>query len=166
MKIYLPLFLLLAACASNPHNASYKEEQNVANFQNSKSFVESPEEILRAARAVLDEWQQESDPPVGKTLKANSESVQTGWVYSTSKDKYVEFTMNGKPKRKPLKVRRKLGYAATPSLAGSEVVFIVEEEVQKVDFQTGQETGWNSVGTEKAIYDQMHKKLVEKLRNQ
>ncbi len=160
-------FLFLAACASNPHDASYKEEKNVANFENNRSFAEKPEEILRAARAVLDEWQQESDPPVNtKNLRSDDESVQTGWVYSTAKSKYVEFKMNGKPKRRPLKVRRKYGYSATPSLAGSQVVFLVEEEVQTIDFETGKEKGWSSEEPEKAIYDLMHKRLVEKLRLQ
>lgn len=162
----LSLFLF-ASCASNPHEASYKEEKNVANFENARSFAEKPEEILRAARAVLDEWQQESDPPVNtKNLRSDDESVQTGWVYSTAKSKYVEFKMNGKPKRRPLKVRRKYGYTATPSLAGSQVVFMVEEEVQKIDFETGKEKGWSSEEPEKSVYDLMHKKLVEKLRLQ
>jgi hypothetical protein len=165
MKYFL-FFLLIASCASNPNNASYKEEKNVANFENAKSFNESPETILLAAMAVLDELQQQSDPPVGKTLKSDSESIQTGWVYSSSKNKYVEFTMNGKPKRKPLKVRRKYGYTAIPSLAGSQVVFQVEEEVMKVDFKTGEDSGWSSEDTDKAVYDFLHKKLVEKLRIQ
>jgi hypothetical protein len=163
---YLLLLLAIASCASNPNNAAYKEEKNVANFENAKSFNESPETILRAARVVLDELQQQSDPAVGKSLKSDSESIQTGWVYSTSKNKYVEFTMNGKPKRKPMRVRRKYGYTAMPSLAGSQVVFQVEEEVMKVNFKTGEETGWSSEDSDKSVYDFMHKKLVEALRTQ
>lgn len=164
-KLILGLFLMTAACASNPYNAKYKEEQNAPKFGNSRSFVEAPEDVLLAARAALDELSQQSDPPATGSLKSSSESVETGWVYSTAKNRYVEYTIAKVPKRKPLRIRRKYSYAVTPSLAGSQVLLNVEEEVMKIDLKTGEEKGWSSEETDPEAYDLLTKRLKEKLRS-
>src|SRR5688500_266912 len=105
MKIFYSLLLLalclsFAGCSSGP-KPKYKEEENTPKFSTGRSFTESPDTILRAARAVLDELMRASEPPATGALKGNDESVRTGWVYSTSKDKWIEIPFNGSPKRKP-----------------------------------------------------------------
>ncbi len=164
MKTFLVLALLLVSCASNPNKAQYKEEKNAPKFGNTRSYVEAPEDILIAARAVLDELARESDPPTAGSVKGNDETVRTGWVYSVAKNKYVEYQFNGIPKRKPLKVRRKYAYTVTPNISGSQVVLTVEEELQKVNFKTGEDEGWNSVETDPQVYDMLTRRLREKLR--
>ena len=164
------LFVLLLAsfsfaCASNPHNAEYKEETNAPKFGNSRSYVEPPHTVLLAARAVLDQLIRDSDPPTSGSVKGKDETLETGWVYSVSKNRYVEFQMNGKPARKPLRIRRSYSYTVTPSLAGSQVVFGAREEVLKIDFSTGKEQGWSSVETDPKAYDYMSLLLKEKLHS-
>lgn len=165
MKIGSALIILLSltACSSSP---KYKEEENTPKFATSRSFTENPETILRAARAVLDELSRESNPPATGALKGNDESVRTGWVYSTSKDKYVEFDFNGSPRRKLLGMRRKYSYTAVPNLAGSQVTFGVEEEIQDVDAKSGEANGWKSVDPSPSAYDLMAKKLRQKIQEQ
>ncbi|MGE3262425.1 MAG: hypothetical protein AB7K68_11650 [Bacteriovoracia bacterium] len=167
MKIISALTVLLAltACSSGP-KGKYKEEENAPKFATSRSFTETPETILRAARAVLDELSRESSPPSTGALKGNDESVRTGWVYSTSRDKYVEFYFNGSPRRKLLGMRRKYSYTAVPNLAGSQVTFGVEEEIQNVDLKSGEANGWKSVDPSPSAYDLMAKKLRQKIQEQ
>lgn len=163
---YFILFatLSLAACSTPP--GKYKEEKNTPRFADSRSFTEKPDEILRAARAVLDDLSRESDPPATAALKSTDESIRTGWVYSTSKDKYVEYNHNGSPRRKTLSVRRRYSYTAVPSLAGSQVTYGVEEEIQKVDLTTGEPKGWENVDPSPAAYDMLAKRLRQKIGEQ
>lgn len=165
MKKLLLLLALLPACASNPNNAHYREEKNAPKFGNSRSYVESPEDVFTAARAALDELSRESNPPTAGTLKETNESVSTGWVYGTAKDKYVEYKFNNKPARKPLRVRRKYSYSITPSLSGTQVQLLVEEEIMKIDLKTGEEKGWSGGETDPAVYDMLGQRLKEKLRS-
>jgi hypothetical protein len=165
MKNFLFLFLLLSACASNPHDAHYREETNAPKFGNTRSFVENPEDVFLAARAALDELSRESNPPTAGTLKESSEIISTGWVYGTAKDKYVEYKMNGKPARKPLRVRRKYSYSITPSLAGTQVQLLVEEEIMKIDLKSGQEKGWSGTDPDPASFQMLGQRLQEKLRS-
>ena len=164
-KLIFALTLVLAACASKPpHNARYAEEKNAPKFKNSRSYVEKPEAVMIAARAALDELNRESDPPVTGSIKAGDEIVRTGWVYSTSKKRFVEFRVDDKPQRKPLRLRRKYGYAITPSLAGTDVTLEVEEESMQVDLTTGEEEGWKSEEADPAAYDLLARRLTEQLR--
>jgi hypothetical protein len=165
MKKLLLLLAFLPACASNPHDAHYREEKNAAQFGHSRSYVESPEDVFLAARAALDELSRESEPPTAGSLKETSESISTGWVYGIAKNKYVEYKLNDKPARKPLRVRRKYSYSITPSLAGTEVQLLVEEEIMKIDLKTGAEKGWSNADTDPAIYDMLNQRLKEKLRS-
>lgn len=168
MKYFIAALLFvgaLSSCSSGP-KAKYKEEQNTPKFAQAKAFTESPDTVLRAARAVLDELQRESDPPTNASLKGNDESVRTGWVYSMSKDKYVEYDFNGTPKRKQLAVRRKYTYTAVPGLAGTQVSYGIEEEIQKVDLKSGEPTGWESVEPAQAAYDMMNKRLRLRISEQ
>lgn len=157
------LGIFVFGCSSGP---KYKEEKNTPKFATARSFTEKPDEVLRAGRAVLDELMRESDPPATGSLKGNTETVSTGWVYANSKDKYVEYLFNGTPQRKRLAVRRKYSYTALPSLAGSEVTFGIEEEIQQLDLKSGEPTGWKSVDPAQSAYDDMARRLKTKLHEQ
>jgi hypothetical protein len=169
MKILLSLFTavtLFTACASNSQNARYAQEKNAPKFGNVRSYVEKPDAVMRAARAALDDLSRESDPPVISSIKSDEESVRTGWVYSESKAKYVEYKVDGKPGRKPLRVRRKYSYTVTPSFTGSQVILGAEEEVVQLDMKTGEEKGWKSSATDPAAFEDMARRLQEQIRYQ
>ncbi|RYZ97719.1 MAG: hypothetical protein EOP11_21660 [Proteobacteria bacterium] len=159
----LSLSFLLAACSSNSHQAKYAEEKNAPKFSNARSYVEAPPVVRIAARAVLDELNRASEPAVTGSIKGE-DVLRTGWVYGVAKNRYLEFKANGKPMRKELRVRRKYGYGITPSLAGTDVNFQVEEENIRLDLKTGEELGWAGVQTDPAVYDMMAQRLTEELR--
>jgi hypothetical protein len=77
----------------------------------------------------------------------------------------VEYKFNNKPARKPLRVRRKYSYSITPSLSGTQVQLLVEEEIMKVDLKTGAERGWSNADTDPAVFDMLNQRLQEKLRS-
>jgi nucleoside-specific outer membrane channel protein Tsx len=165
-NLLLALALTLAACASsNPQMADYKEEKNAPKFGNSREFAEDPKDVMLAARAVLDELTQQSEPQASGAIKGKGETVETGWVYSTAKNRYVEYQFNGKPARKPLRLRRIYSYTVTPNLSGTLVVMKIEEELMNIDFKNGKEKGWESVNPDTAAYDQLSRQLKEKLRS-
>jgi hypothetical protein len=161
----LGIALLLPACSSGP-KAKYKQEENTPKFATERSFTESPDTVLRAARAVLDELMHESEPPATGALKGGDESVRTGWVYGIAKDKWVAYDFNGTPRRKRLAVRRKYSYTAVPHLAGTQVTYGIEEELQQIDLKSGEPTGWKNVEPAQAAYDMLAKRLRQKITEQ
>jgi hypothetical protein len=164
MKNFFLLFLvtIFTACASTP-KGTYKE-QATPKFANTKDFNEKPEEVRRAAKVVLEELTQASEPPASKKVHEDGDTLRTGWVYGTSRDKYVEYKHNGTPRRKALAVRRQYAYTISPGLGGSQVIISLEEEVEDVDLNTGENQGWKNAAPDQAIYDQMLRKLREKIR--
>ncbi|HEY8280523.1 MAG TPA: hypothetical protein VIH99_12915 [Bdellovibrionota bacterium] len=163
----LTILSLFTACASQTPKPKYVEEKNQAKYSSSRALAENPDKVLRAARAVLDNLTHESNPPSGESVKGDDDStVYTGWVYSTSKDKYVQYDFNGSPRRKPLALRRIYGFTVTPGLSGSQVTMNVEEEVQEIDLKSGSAKGWKRVETETAAYDMLLRRLTEKVRQE
>ncbi|MCO5143369.1 MAG: hypothetical protein M9962_09795 [Oligoflexia bacterium] len=162
--IYCACTLFLIFSCSSQKKASYKTENNRPKFSSARSFLEPPSQIINAAHAVLDELTQDSDPPVPGNLRKESNEVESGWIYGTSEDKYLVYDFNGKPRRKPLGVRRQITFHAVPSLSGSQVTIKLKEEVEDLDKTTGERIGWKNVTADAATYDILFKKLSEKIR--
>jgi hypothetical protein len=161
----LLLLTAFSACSHGPPKPKYVEEKNQAKFATTHAFTEPPEKVLRAGRAVLDRLTHESTPQASDAVRSDDNSVFTGWVYGTaSRDKYVQYDDNGAPRRKDLAVRRIYGYTVTPSLSGSRVELSVEEEIQRVDLETGKPKDWKRVEPEQAAYDMLLHKLQEAIR--
>ncbi|MGZ3662847.1 MAG: hypothetical protein ACXVCK_22310, partial [Bdellovibrionota bacterium] len=145
----------------------FVEEKNQAKYATTQSLSQKPDAVMLAARAVLDKLTRESTPQASDSVKTEENSVYTGWIYGlVSKDKYVQYDQNGTVGHKTLSFRRIYGFTVSPSLAGSQVGMSVEEEVQMVDMQTGEPTGWKRVEPEHAAYDMLLHRLKEALRAQ
>lgn len=168
MKLSLIFVLVLAmsACASKTPKPQYKEEKNQAKYADNRSLKEKPDAVLNAARAVLDELTQQSDPPASDAVKSEGNTIYTGWVYGTAKDKYVQYDYNGSPQRKALSVRRIYGTTVAANLAGSLVSLSIEEEIQDVDLKSGEPKGWKRVRTDPAALDMLMKRIRERIRAQ
>ena len=161
----IALLLTFGACASKTPKPKYVEEKNQAKFATTEAIAEKPDEVLRAARAVLDKLTHESSPPASEAVKGDENAIHTGWIYSTaSRDKYVRYDYNGTLRRKDLALRRIYGITVSPSLAGSQVALSVEEEIQQVDLKTGEAKDWKRVDPERAAYDMLLHKLKEQIR--
>lgn len=157
----LSTLLFLAACSST--KGTYQEQAG-PKFSNTKEFSQKPEVVLRAAKIVLEELTYASKPPASKKVHEDGDTLRTGWVYGTSRDKYVSYLHNGAPQRKNLAVRRQYGYTVTPSLGGSQVVVSIEEEIEEVDLDSGEHEGWQNATPDPAAYDLLIRKLREKIR--
>lgn len=163
--ILFVLTIALSACStSSTQKGKYGEEKNAAKYTSTYDFVESPEKVLRSAKTVLENWTRESDPPTSRAIKEDDTSMETGWIYGQSKDKFVEYKHNNIPRRKTLAVRRKYKYTAVPSLSGSQISLSVEEELEQVDLKSGERTGWKSVDPDPKTYDRMLQKLRTQVR--
>lgn len=158
----LSLCLVFSACASKT-KGTYKE-QMTPKFASTKDYAEKPEQIRAAALRVLEELTNESEPPAAKKVYDEGDTQRTGWVYGMSRDKYVEYKHNGVPQRKKLAVRRKYAYTVSPGLGGSQVTASIEEEIEEVDLNSGENEGWKNAAPDSQAYDQMHRRLREKIR--
>jgi site-specific DNA-methyltransferase (adenine-specific) len=162
MKKIIAVVLALSifpACSSSPPKPKYMEEKNQAKFAKTRDLSAAPDQAIRAARAVLDQLTRDSNPQASEPVKADGNTIYTGWVYSrASRDKYVRYDYNGAPQRKDLAVRRIYGYTVEKALSGSKVALNIEEEIQMVDLKTGDPTKWKRVDTEEAAYDMLMRK--------
>ena len=170
MKFFLKMAFSLsffAACSHAPSQGTVREEKNQANFAKEHSFSSAPEQVMRAAKMVLEKLSRASSSSSKEKLKEEGNSIFTSWLeIPASRDKYVEFLQNGLPKRKPLQLRRIYGYQLSPSLSGTDVIFHVEEEVQQIDLKTGAHQGWKKASPDPAAFDMLLRLLQEEIRSE
>lgn len=148
------LSILATIACSSQKTATYREAP-VPKFSNSRDFVEAPEVLFPLATKILSQRVSESDPATETGIKKDGNTVQTGWVYSKSSDKYLEYSFNGVPRRKELGVRRKLAYTIAPTVAGSIVTVSADEEIEDLDKKTGNRKGWKKVDADRAVFQRM-----------
>ena len=166
-KFFIFIFLWLyvyffTACASKEAKISVDKQPS---FSNSRQYEQKPEAIRQAAQRVLEELISASNPATNSSVTIDNDAVSTGWVYSTSKDKFVLITYNNIPKRVALQVRRKYNYSISSSLAGTTVVVTAEEEIQPKDLKTGEGLSWKPMETDNSVYQLLLQKLTDKLRS-
>lgn len=71
-------------------------------------------------------------------------TLETDWIYSQSRDKYQEATVNGVPQRVPLQMRLKYKVTATRRMTGTQVTVNSTEEIEKLD-NYGTSAGYHGV---------------------
>jgi hypothetical protein len=82
--------------------------------------------------------------------KLKERSLETDWIYSESRDKYVEYSINGSPRRKLLQIRYRYRILARKVMGGTEVQVRPQEEVEKVDPSTGSPKGYEEMSPDTA----------------
>ena len=135
-------------------------------FSTQRDFTVDEPTLRRAAIAVIEDYLRSSEPPVSTSVKTADRTIYSGWVYGTSRDKYVEYKYNGAMQRKKLSVRRRYSFDIAPSLAGSQATATIEEEIEKIDLNTGKPESWEGVSADPKEYDNMLRKLKEKTNSQ
>lgn len=73
--------------------------------------------------------------------KLQSRRLESKWVYRQSRDKYIEYKINGLPKKQYLQTRTRYEVTASRVLGGIRVAVDLNEEVERVD-QLGNPTGY------------------------
>lgn len=123
---------MLPACSS-----SYKT-QNYARLSSAKDFEEEFATVWKAALEAASEFKIEKKDQDDGILR-------TDWIYSTSNEKYVEYKVNGFPRKKFLQTRYKYLIKLQPELGKVKVTVDPEEEIEKLN-SDGSFDGWRGVG--------------------
>src|SRR5262245_13852260 len=101
MRLAAPacLLFLVALLASGCSGPSIKK-QEYAQLSNSKDFEDEYPIVWKGVITALGDYKvDEKDQEKGR--------VRTDWIYSTSNEKYLEFQVNGFPRKRYLQTRYK-----------------------------------------------------------
>lgn len=93
--------------------------------------------------------------------KLMERTLTTDWVYSESRDKYVEFKINDSPRKKYLQIRHRYRIQAKRVMGGTEVAIRPQEEVEKVDTRTGAPVGYEEMEADSSRSAEM----LERIQN-
>jgi hypothetical protein len=70
-------------------------------------------------------------------------SLETDWIYSQSRDKYVEYRVNDSPRRKYPQIRYRFKLVAKRAVAGTSVKIDQDEEIERLK-PNGMADGYDS----------------------
>ncbi|MBC7692726.1 MAG: hypothetical protein H7222_13270 [Methylotenera sp.] len=147
MKRILPLELLslsvLSVFAGCSHSQPIKAQQ-YAPMKNHRTFEYELPTVWKAIQDVFREYKV-SDQQLHDTQdlrKATEVSLETDWSYSLSREKFVEYTLNDKPKKRYLQTRTRQKVIAKRSMGGTDVLIDVTEEVENLK-PNGSSDGYN-----------------------
>lgn len=134
MRHFLIIFLCsiyLAGCSSAPY-----KKQAYAKLQNTKVFEEEYDVVWKAVTVSLADYLIEYNLPT-------EGRIQTDWIYSTSNEKYMEYKVNGFPRKRYLQTRYKYKVLAKKQLGGVEVTVDLTEEFERLK-SDGSFDSWKS----------------------
>lgn len=140
----LVTILFVSACSSGPEVKS----QAYATLASEKTFEEELPLVWKATLESLRNYKISDRDPKSATpveMKEISEaSLKTDWIYSQSRDKYVEYKVNGSPRRKALQMRMRLQVKLNQVIRGTKVAVLVDEEVERLR-DNGKPNGYESM---------------------
>ena len=147
------ILISLASCAS----PSPVKTQAYAKLKNQRTFENDLPVVWNATTKVFENYKLVSREPKGDRDSDHEEtnamnkrteaSLETDWSYAQSRDKYVEFKVNGSPRKKFLQIRTKTKVVLKKSVGGTDVTVTINEEVEKM-MPDGTSDGYT--GVEKA----------------
>ena len=109
------------------------QKQQYAQLRNTRAFDFEFPVVWKGIEKAFENYRvAERDPAeVGllEMRKLSKRTLETDWIYSESRDKYVEYRLNDLPRRKYLEVRLKYKINAERTLGGTQVGVDLEEEV-------------------------------------
>lgn len=132
------ILVLLAALSMAPacSGPGYKR-QDYAKLSNTKVFEDEFPMVWRGVKAAVAEYKlEEEDSEEGR--------IHTDWIYSTSTEKYLEYTVNGFPRKRYLQTRYKFLITAEKEIGGVKVTVNPEEEVENLK-SDGSFESWKDV---------------------
>ena len=128
-------FILLTAisfgCSTSYKKQSYSKQRIQKDFEDEYSLV------WKASLKALEEYKlTEKEIESGK--------IETDWIYSTSNDKFIEYKVNGFPRKKYLRVRYKLLMNIEKLTEKVSVTVHSKEEIEELK-SDGSFDSWDSV---------------------
>ncbi|MGE4108241.1 MAG: hypothetical protein AB7F66_13585 [Bacteriovoracia bacterium] len=141
LSLGLSLGVVGTACSS----AMKVQSQKYAKLRERWTFENDFPEVWAGIERALSKYKVvDRDPEEVNAVemkKLAERRLSTDWIYSESRDKYVEFKVNNLPKKKYLQTRIKYEIRAARVLGGTDVVVETSEEIELLD-KNGQATGW------------------------
>jgi hypothetical protein len=124
------------------------QHQAYAAVRSSRTFESDFPVVWKAVETVLGKYKVlERDPADVDALqmkKLHERSAKTDWSYGESRDKYVEYQVNGTPRRKNLMTRYRFEVIASRVMGGTDVRIKMDEEIERLK-PNGDSAGWDSV---------------------
>ena len=143
---FLMMSFALGACSSSPpvKTQAYAKLSDHRTFEyDLRTTWKAIESAFRGNRIT-----QRNPNEVGELEwnKLTERSLETDWIYTQSRDKFVEYKVNGSPRKTYLQTRIKYRVDARRTLGGTDVIVTTQEEVERL----------KSDGTSEG-YDEMEK---------
>ena len=136
--ICLGVFIFWTACSSGPKvkQQEYAKLSNKRTFENPFPTVWRGIELSLHEQKVLERDPEEpTDNSEFELRKLDRRTMETDWIYTQSRDKYVEYQVNGSPRKQYLQLRFKYLIDAQKVIGGTDVKVDVREEIEKIDKQ-------------------------------
>jgi hypothetical protein len=136
--------LCLAGCASGPEVKS----QAYAKLKDSRVYEYEFPVVWKGIESafrnynIVDRDPAEVDPVAMKRLSRRT--LETDWIQTQSRDKYVEFKINDVPQKRYLWTRIKYKIVAETTLGGTQVTVRTQEEVERLN-ANGTSAGYDKV---------------------
>jgi hypothetical protein len=142
--LILIVCLIAFSCASSPA----VKQVSYAKMKSDKTFEHEFPAVWKGIEKTLEKYKIVDRDPEEVTstemISIRERDIETDWIYGQSRDKYIEYTVNGFPKKKALQTRLKYEVTAKRSLGGTDVFVRVDEEIERLN-QDGTSDGWENV---------------------
>jgi hypothetical protein len=150
MKL-IPLILIsmatlvgLSACSSGPE----VKQQQFARLQSHRDFEYDFPTVWKGIESALEGYPITERNPnkvgIVEMKNLHKRTIDTDWIFSRSTEKYVEYTINGTPRKTYLQTRTRYRIEAATILGGVSVTVFPQEEIERLH-DDGSSAGFTSV---------------------
>jgi hypothetical protein len=138
------LFMMMSGCATSApiKTQDYAKLKNTRTFEFEFPMVWNGIETAFKGYKIADRDPDDVDAQELKKLRQRT--LETDWIYTQSRDKYIEYKVNDLPKKKYLQTRVKYDVEARSVIGGTEVKVLAKEEVERLKAD-GAPDGYTSV---------------------
>lgn len=139
------LFAFASACSSAPR----VQQQAYAKLNNEHTYEYEFPDVWKALETsfrnykVADRDPSEVDPVEMKRI--TQRKLETDWILGQSRDKYIEYKINGSPRKQYLQTRVKYTVQVDRVIGGTHVLVKTNEEIERLN-KDGTPAGWDSTG--------------------
>ncbi len=130
------------SCSSTPEPV---KTQAYAQLQKERTLEHEFPAVWKGLEAALKDHKiVERDPETVETQdwsKLEARSLETDWIYTQSRDKYVEFKVNNFPRKQYLQMRYRYRVKAKRILGGTHLTVEMDEQLERLD-ANGKATGY------------------------
>ncbi len=139
------LLALASACSSAPK----VQQQAYAKLNNEHTFEYEFPDVWKAIEDSFHNYKVEERDPADvdpiEMKNLTKRKLETDWIQGQSRDKYIEYAVNGSPRKQYLQTRVKYTVLADRVIGGTHVLVKTHEEIERLN-KDGTSAGWDSTG--------------------